>query len=46
MEKILRLPADERAGRLPAGVAVRQGVAPPPVGIGVAVVAFAVLMMG
>jgi len=46
LEQILRLPADERAGRLPAGVAVRRGLVTLPVGIGAAVVALAVLMMG
>jgi hypothetical protein len=46
LEQILRLPAEERASRLPAGVAVRRGVVTLPVGIGAAVVALAVLMMG
>lgn len=46
LEHILRLPAEERVSRLPAGVAVRRGVVTLPVGIGAAVVALAVLMMG
>jgi CheY-like chemotaxis protein len=46
LEQILRLPADERVSRLPAGVAVRRGIVTLPVGIGAAVVALAVLMMG
>jgi hypothetical protein len=46
LEELLRLPADERASRLPAGVAARCGVVTLPVGIGAAVVALAVLMMG
>lgn len=46
LEHLLRLPAEARASRLPAGVAVRRGVVTLPVGIGAAVVAMAVLMMG
>jgi hypothetical protein len=46
LEQLLRLPATERAGRLPAGVAVRRGIVTLPVGIGAAMVALAVLLMG
>jgi len=46
LEHILHVPAEERASRLPAGVVARRGLVTLPIGIGAAVVALAVLMMG
>lgn len=46
LESLLRLPAAERPARLPGIPARNRGVVTLPVGIGAAVIAIAVLMMG
>jgi len=46
VERLVRQPAEGRRDRLPAGVALRRGIASLPVGIGAAVITVAVLLMG